>query len=218
MKQFLLSILVISLFAVSCKKNAQKGGEEKEIAAQTESAAVYTVDSASSVINWQGFKINQSSKEESGHHGTIRFASADSEFTVQNDTLVSGSFIANMQSMAVTDMADDKEAQSKLVVHLKADDFFGTDQFPIAKFELTKVTPLAEGDFNTELEGNLTIRDKTKNYTLKANTSSSEDSYTIHTDDFIFDRQEFGVVYPGMGENIVNDDVKLQIQIVGKRK
>ncbi len=213
-----MSSVVLTLVLFSCKKNAQAGADEKEAALATEQAVTYAVDSAQSEIKWFGYKVNQSSKEESGHHGVVKLSQSDSHFTVENDSLVSGVFIANMNSMSVTDMADDAESQSKLIMHLKADEFFGVEQFPVAKFELTKVTPLAEGDFNTELEGNLSIRDVTKNYKVKANTSSTDSTYSINTDDFIFDRQEFNIKFPGAGENLINDDVKMQIQIVGVKK
>jgi polyisoprenoid-binding protein YceI len=54
-----------------------------------------------------------------------------------------------MNSLTSVDLKDDAENLGKLNGHLKSGDFFEVEKFPTASYEITKVTPLAEGDYNT---------------------------------------------------------------------
>ena len=50
--------------------------------------------------------------------------------------------------------------------HLKSDDFFNAEKFPLITFKSTKITPVEGNKF--KVDGNLTIRDVTKPVTLDA--------------------------------------------------
>ena len=56
--------------------------------------------------------------------------------------------------------------KAKLEGHLKSGDFFEVEEFPTASYEITKVTENTAGDYNTLLEGNLTIKGITKPVTV----------------------------------------------------
>ncbi len=160
MKHLLLGLATVALLATSCKKESAKGGEKEEVSTtESDSAVTYALDSAQSVINWQGYKISDGT--EGGHYGTIQFQSSG-EFSVKDSALVSGNFSVNMGSLVATDIEDEGK-RTDLEVHLKNEDFFKVEDFPEAKFEITEVNVLAEGEFNTEIKGNFSIKDQTKN-------------------------------------------------------
>lgn len=61
----------------------------------------------------------------------------------------------------VSSLSTDNENRDK---HLKSDDFFNAEKFPVIKFESTSFTP--QGNNKYKLTGNLTIRDVTKPVTF----------------------------------------------------
>ena len=60
-------------------------------------------------------------------------------------------------SVDITSINTDNENRDK---HLKSDDFFNAEKFPVMKFESTSFTPAGANKY--KLAGNLTIRDVTK--------------------------------------------------------
>ncbi len=217
MKQFIYGLAVVALLATSCKKEAPKGEEAKEVAENTDATnqTSYGLDSANSVVNWRGYKISDG--KEDGHYGTIRF-NANGEFTANGDQLTGGTFEAGMSSLVVTDI-DENNGKSKLEAHLMDGDFFDASKYPVAKFEITNVAPISEGDYNTEIEGNFTIKAVTKSYKVKANTSMTDSTYTINTAEFDIDRQQFGIIYKStLKDTVVKDNIQLQITITGNKK
>lgn len=217
MKHFILSLALGALLVTSCKKSETKGGEAKEVVEVTESVN-YSLDTAKSIINWQGYKITDG--EEGGHYGTLQLNS-EGQFQVKDSALVGGKFSVDMKSLVVTDI-EDEENKSKLEIHLKNEDFFNVENFPKATFEITSVSPMTEGDFNTKIEGNFTINGNTKSYNFLANTKDNGASYEIKTNEFMLNRQDFGVAYMTQDEKdfkdkFIKDDIKLQIVIVGDK-
>jgi polyisoprenoid-binding protein YceI len=86
-------------------------------------------------------------------HGNIPLSTGS--LVVSNSKFKSGAFEVDIASLTVTDITD-KDGNAKLVGHLKAEDFFGTDKFPKAKFVTSSVTP--KGGENYEVTGKLTIK------------------------------------------------------------
>ncbi|NHW59582.1 YceI family protein, partial [Escherichia coli] len=84
--------------------------------------------------------------------------------------------------LANRDITEDAEKSAKLDGHLKNEDFFEVEKFPTSSFEITKVTEAAEGDYNTLLDGNLTIKGITKPVQFKANIKVEEGKVSIKTE------------------------------------
>lgn len=211
-RRFLVPVLALSMATalVSCKKDKPLTSESNEVETTTEGTA-YVVDKETSTVNWKGGEIYKG-EEEDGHFGTIKFETAD--VTVKDGALESGKFVVDMNSLKSLDIKEEEKA-AKLEGHLKNEDFFEVEKFPTATYEITKVSPAEEGaDFNTVLDGNLTIKGVTKPAQFKANVTVSDDAVEIATAPQDINRQEFGVVYKsGMKDVIIKDEMNLQVKV-----
>ncbi len=124
-----------------------------------------------------------------------------------------------MTSLTSEDLKKDAAQMEKLNGHLKSGDFFETEKFPTASYEITKVSPLAEGDYNTVLDGNLTIKGITKQMQFKANVSVKDGVVSIATEPKDISRKEFGVEFQSPVENgVIKDEITLQINVKALEK
>lgn len=218
MRKKLFSLVIPALFAtavvISCKKDKPLTSESNEVTT-TQDGNQYTLDTLNSKVEWKGYKIFKS--ESTSHFGTIKFESGD--LTVKDGKLESGKFVADMNSLTSVDLKDDAEQLGKLNGHLKSGDFFEVDKFPTASYEITQVTSVAEGDYNTLLDGNLTIKGITKPAQFKANVSVKEGEVSVATEPKDIKREEFGVKFQAPAENgVIKDEVTLQINVKALEK
>ena len=212
MKRRIVLGVIPVLFAatlISCKKEKPVTSEHSEITT-TKEGNQFVIDTMTSKIEWKGYKVFKS--ENTSHFGIIKFESGD--ITVKEGNLESGKFVANMTSLTSEDLKNDAEQLGKLNGHLKSADFFDVEKFPTASYEITKVTPATEGDYNTILDGNLTIKGITKPTQFKANVSVKEGEVNIASEPKDIDRELFGVKFQMPAANgVVKNDVTLQINI-----
>ena len=87
-----------------------------------------------------------------------------------------------MNTLTSEDLKDDKENQAKLDGHLKSGDFFEVEKFPTASFEITKVTPNETGDYNTLIDGNLTVKGVSKPISFNTNVVVKDGVATIKSE------------------------------------
>lgn len=179
-------------------------------------SAQYVVDPAASVINWEGAKIAYS------HTGTMPIS--EGKMMVADDKIVGGMFTINVAGMENTDI-EDPEKSAKLIGHLKSADFFDTEQYPVATFNITSVSPAPEGsDFTHNVSGNLTIKNTSRNIKIPATVEMDGDMVKATTPPFVIDRYQWGVEY-GSGnladiakDDIINDEVGLTLTLVAKKQ
>ena len=146
--------------AASCKKNASEEAEVTEAveaAPVTNEAKSYKVDAQASKIEWGG------SKPTGKHTGTISIS--EGEVFAKDTMLASGKFTIDMKSITVTDLKpgdgkEDLEAHLKGMKEGSADHFFNTTKYPTGTFEITGLTTKGS---KTMIEGNLTLKEITKN-------------------------------------------------------
>ncbi|GEN70562.1 MULTISPECIES: YceI family protein [Chryseobacterium] len=218
MKKKLFTLAIPALFVaavvVSCKKDKPVTSESNEVTT-TKDGNQYTVDTLNSKVEWKGYKVFKS--ESTSHFGTIKFESGD--VTIKDGKLESGKFVADMGSLTSVDLKDDADQLGKLNGHLKSGDFFEVEKFPTASFEITKVTPATEGDYNTLLDGNLTIKGISKPVQFKANVSVKDGEVSVATEPKDIKREEFGVKFQAPAENgVIKDEVTLQINVKALEK
>lgn len=205
----LFAALILGTAAVSCGKDKPVTSETSEVAT-TRDGQVYVIDTMNSRIEWKGFKVLKS--ENTSHFGTIKFETGD--VTVKDGQLESGKFVADMTSLDNVDLQSDAEQKAKLEGHLKSGDFFEVEKFPTASYEITKVSPLAEGDYNTLLEGNLTIKGITKPVKFNANVAVNQGEVSIATEPTDIMREDFGVKFQVPVQNgLIKNEVNVQIRI-----
>ncbi|MFA7446043.1 MAG: YceI family protein [Flavobacteriaceae bacterium] len=214
MKKVFLSLVVAAglvFTATSCKKS-ENAAEATEVATESAEAVKFTVDTATSVIEWKGSKV-----VSGAHNGTLKLASG--EVSAKDGALEAGSFTMDMNTIEVLDLAGDPEKKGWLEGHLKgseeekADHFFNVSQFPEAKFEITSVT-------GGTIEGNLTLKGITKNVKFPATVTVSDSEVTIASETFTINRTEWNVNY-GSGnvfkdlaaDNVISDDIELKVLV-----
>lgn len=138
-------------------------------------------------------------------------------------------FSASMESSA-TDFSDAKiqfEADVNSIStnneqrdgHLKSDDFFNAEKFPIIRFVSTGITKKSDTEF--VVNGNMTIRDITHPVSLNAAyTGTVTDPYGQTKAGFEIqgklNRKDFGLKWSATteaGSIVVSDEVRLQMDI-----
>lgn len=103
--------------------------------------------------------------------------------------------------------------------HLKSADFFDAANYPKLSFQSTRFEKVSEGEF--VLEGDLTIRDLTKNVKLSVEYGGTlVDPYGQTKAGFELagkiNRKDFGLTWSAVteaGSIVVSDDVKLQLNV-----
>lgn len=203
------TFLGLGLLFVSCGKDKPLTSQQNEVLTAKD-GQMYTIDTLNSRIEWKGFKVVKS--DNSSHFGTIKFESGN--LTVKDGKLQSGNFVANMASMQNADLKDNAEKKAKLENHLKSGDFFEVEKFPTASYEITKVAAADAGDYNTVLDGNLTIKGVTKPVRFNANVTVNEQEVSIATEPQDVQREDFGVKFQmPVANGVIKNDINLQVLI-----
>lgn len=215
MKRILFSLAIPALFTVvSCSKEKPVTSDANEVTT-TKDGSRFVLDTLNSNVEWKGYKVFKS--ENTSHFGTIKFESGD--VTIKDGKLESGKFVADMASLTSEDLKNKKDDLEKLNGHLKSADFFEVEKFPTASYEITKVSPSAEGDYNTVLDGNLTVKGITKPLQFKANVAVNGAEVSIATEPKDIMREEFGVKFQSPAANgVIKNEVTLQIKVKALEK
>lgn len=211
MKRIVLSLVVVAglaFSATSCKK--AEATEAAEVATESAEAVKFTVDTASSSIEWKGGKVVGGS-----HNGTIALSSG--EVSVKDGVVEAGTFVIDMNSITVTDLTAET-GKENLEGHLKgateenADHFFNVAQFPEGKFEITSI---AEGN----IEGNLTLKGITKNVKFPATVTVGENDVTIASEAFNIDRTQWGVNFNSESvtdlakDKVISNNIEIKLTV-----
>jgi hypothetical protein len=173
--------------------------------AQTE-LSVITSDSK---VTWTGTKVIGL------HQGIVKIKSG--KVKMKDQKLVGGYFIINMTTITCTDIPDsDPIPKKKLENHLKGEDFFDVAKHPTAKFEIDEVRTHPDNPAKILVLGNLTIKGITKRWKIEVEPTTQTDKLFIAQADLRFDRQQFGVAYKGLKDELVHDIVRLNIVLKAK--
>lgn len=176
-------------------------------------------------INLDDSKVNWTGKKPTGeHHGFVKLSGG--ELVVENNEIVSGSFILDMNSITNTDLTEESN-KAKLIGHLKSPDFFDADKYPTARFVITRVTKLPSagakaGEIKAthKIEGDLTMKDITRNISFDASVNSLKGKVTATSLPFIINRTEWSVNYQsksitsGLKDQFIFDEITLTIDLV----
>ncbi|RYJ45707.1 YceI family protein [Flavobacterium beibuense] len=216
-KLTILMLCASLAFTVSCKKDNTENAETTDAteAAEASAEAVkYTVNTAESTIDWTG------SKPTGKHTGTINLS--EGEFSVKNDSVESGKFVIDMNSITVTDL-EAGNGKEDLEAHLKglgkedtADHFFNVKKYPTGTFEITGITQEAG---KTMVEGNLTLKETTKNIKFPATITVTPEAVTLTSENFKINRTLWSVnyssksIFDNLGDKYVDDEIELKVNI-----
>lgn len=104
--------------------------------------------------------------------------------------------------------------EEKLTKHLKSPDFFDVAKFPTATFRSTAIKKDGAGYTVT---GDLTLHGVTKRISFPATLSASADKLNANAE-FSINRKDFGIVYPGMPDDLIRDLVVIRLALALPRQ
>lgn len=214
-----LSLLVaaaLSWAIMGCSGSNQSGnnvvaGDSVSASALLEGSK-QEVDSTASFLSWKGFK------PAGEHFGKLPVSKG--EVSLRDGKLFGGYVSIAMNNIIVEDLEGEIAAQLK--GHLESDDFFAVQTYPTARFELTNIPNEGIDVLKlTELQGNLTLKDVTKNITIPINKVDNLDGATkITSAIFTINRADWNVKYgsrsffSNLGDKFINDDIELSFVLV----
>lgn len=105
----------------------------------------------------------------------------------------------------------------KLTEHLKTDDFFDVAKFPTGSFESTSIVKAGDAPDAYTITGNMTLRGKTKSLTFPA-TLTHDEGGIKGVAEFVINRKDFGIAYPGAADDLIRDDVVLKLTLLGAKE
>lgn len=221
MKKIFLNVFLVaglSAATVGCKDENKEAAtsEAREAAMANEEAVQFEIDTTSSVIEWQG------AKPTGKHTGTIQIE--DGALMANDSIIESGRIVIDMESINVTDLQGEEkqnlEAHLKGTVEGKEGDFFDVTKYPEASFEITGVT---QKEGKTFLQGNLTMKEETKNVEIPVNINRNGETLQLTSEPFTIDRTKWGVnygsksVFDSLGDNFIDDEIQLTINVTARR-
>ncbi|MEO6037292.1 MAG: YceI family protein [Saprospiraceae bacterium] len=192
---FLLPLFLISTFIAlsSCRQDTRTPvgvGEAKILPdtirqeeVPTEGAVTYKV--VEGTIFWSGQPA-----VGSAHNGIIRLS--EGELLVNRGRLLSGTITIDMNTIAVTDIADGGERRD-LEGHLKHADFFEVVKYPTGVFKFDEVLPSNLPEFNGVIAGELTLKGKTNPVNVPVKMTINADELIAESPSFHINRTQWGI-------------------------
>jgi polyisoprenoid-binding protein YceI len=151
-----------------------------------------------SKLVWKGYKVTGS------HEGVISIKSGHLVF--DKDVLTGGRFEIDMPTISVTDL--EGESKGQLEGHLKSNDFFGVEKFPIATLYFTKVKSLGKNAY--KVTGDITIKGKTERVSFTVSVYGSKANVSLKIDRTKFDiRYGSTSFFDGLKDKAIYDEFDL---------
>ena len=165
------------------------------------------INTAKSELKWSG----EYAFYFGGHDGTIEFK--EGYFIKNNDVISGGEFIIDMHTVKSTDM-DKEEARKDLDEHLKNEDFFDVEKFPIAKLVITNVS--YHDATHMKIYADLTIKDITLPINFQAEVDYEKKQLTTK---FKIDRTRWNINYNSkevegkLKDGLISDAIGFEVKL-----
>ena len=214
-KNLQVFLLVITCFYISsCAKKDSSDKLNNRFESATNASKAFVLDPGnyelkldSSRLNWECGWLGGMS-----HNGDIKFKNGKIE--IKNKNSIAGKFTVNMNEIDCFDLGGG--AKSKLISHLKSNDFFSVDNYNEAILEIDSLEHIKENEFL--LYGDLMIKDIKNPVAMKGQIFKVENGYRASIK-LSFDRAKFNVKYKSksffsdLGDNIIDDNVILNANV-----
>jgi polyisoprenoid-binding protein YceI len=197
-------VLAVTLTLAACDNGPAKGkapvatAEPVAAAAAPASAAKYTFSNANSKIDFVGAKVTGK------HDGSFQTFTGNVSVVDNNPEKSSVS--------TEIDVASLKSDNEKLTGHLKTPDLLDVAKFPKATFASTSIKSGGEKGATHTVTGNFQLHGVTKSISFPATIKIKGDAVDVDAE-FAINRKDFGIVYPGMPDDLIKDDVLLKLQV-----
>ena len=155
-----------------------------------------------STISWTGSKVT-------GTH-TGLWSDFTGTLTLNADDFTQSTVTVTLQTASMTADSD------RLQGHLHSPDFFDVATHPTATFTSTGIVVSTTEGATHDISGNLTISGQTNNITFPANVAITDAAVTVSSE-FSINRQNWGIVYAGMPDDLIRDEVVLNLDINAAR-
>jgi polyisoprenoid-binding protein YceI len=198
----LLALLVPVIGLIGCAKNPADNVPKADVSSTTNAPSAaggegktFAFTPGPSTIGFVGSKVTGS------HNGGFRkFAG---ELRVVNGK------VADTGNKVVIDTTSLWADNDRLTGHLKSPDFFNVAQYPTAVFQTTSIVPNAT---NSTVAGDLTLHGITKHISFPATINVSDSSADV-TAQFVLNRFDFEMKYPGKADDLIRKEVVLKLNI-----
>ncbi|MDX2002670.1 MAG: YceI family protein [Chitinophagales bacterium] len=221
MNVHLFLAFAIGLLFVACgnNKSADNNSPEKDqhIALSpvaTDTGKTYVLDEKNSVLNWKGSK-----KIGKSHFGKVNIKNGEFHFGT-NGAFSGGTIVINMQSIQNVDIEDPSE-RMKLEGHLKSADFFNTEKYPEATFNISSIKEQLDSAKGTNYlaTGSLTVKGITKPISFPLDLELQDQGFNA-TGTIILNRTDWDVRFGSknsfpdlIGNQVINDEVELSFSV-----
>ncbi|MGS2726244.1 YceI family protein [Psychroserpens sp. BH13MA-6] len=142
-----------------------------------------------------------------GHYGLVDFK--EGYFLKENDVIVGGVFVIDMNTITSTDIKD-KEPNESLVNHLKDPDFFDVSNHPLAQLVIKSVD--YHDATHMKVFADLTIVGKTLPIDFQAEVDYEKKQMTTK---FKIDRMRWGINYNSkLRDGAISDAIAFEVKLV----
>ena len=170
------------------------------------------VDILQSQIEWIGRKITGE------HSGTLSLE--EGWITINDSTLIGGKLIFDMTSIKNTDI-ESPDWSLKLDRHLKSNDFFNVDSFPMAILDIKKNHSISEKNnlgFTYLVSADLTIRGITHTVSLPCQLEKTDSTLSaigsVDIDRTLYNiKYKSGTYFFDLGDKIIYDDFTINFTV-----
>ena len=208
---FTASLMLAVSALAGCDNNPTKDkaqatvAEPVAVAAPSAPAAAtvkYVFSNADSKVSFVGAKVTRKHDGSFGtFNGTIDLVDGKPE---------KGAVTVDIDIASLT--ADDP----KLTGHLKSPDLLDAAKFPKAHFASTSVKAGGDKGATHTVTGNLTLHGVTKSISFPATIKMNGATTDVNAE-FGINRKDFGIVYPGMPNDLIKDEILIKLEIHGKK-
>jgi polyisoprenoid-binding protein YceI len=172
-----------------------------EAPAPATGAPTYTFSQDGSTLAFVGAKVTGK------HDGSFKLFSGT--ITVPDADITKGTVALEVDT---TSVVTDTE---KLTTHLKSPDFFDVAKFPKATFTSTSVAADTSKGGTHVITGNLDLHGVTKSISFPATVRLTANGVEADAE-FAINRKDFAIVYAGMPDDLIKDDVLMKISLRAK--
>ncbi len=203
----LCALALLSLTA--CNNDPAQSKVQASVAAPTEQAAsaptteeeqgelVYAVTSKNSSLQFVGAKLTGK------HEGSFADFKGTIHLVGRDPTKSRLSFEIAMNSLKIE--------PTKLAGHLMSPDFFNVKKYPQATFTSRSLTK-SKGKDNYHVIGNLNLHGVEKSISFPATITPHQQNLNVSAE-FAINRKDFKIVYPGMPDDLIKDNVLIKIRM-----
>ena len=203
--------LSLGCLALACNTDPAKGKTQATVTSATApvvaappaaDAVRYAFSNDGSTLEFTGAKV--SAKHEGSFkafRGTISVVGGDPTKSTVNAEI-------DIASLAID--------PAKLAGHLKSADFFDAEKFPKGKFVSTAIKAGGENGATHTVSGNLELHGVSKGITFPAKIKLDAEQVSVDAE-FAINRKDFSIVYPGMPDDLIKDDVLIKLSLHAKK-